>query len=97
MTCGPLIDAGTALIAEGGLPALSVAEAVRRTGVSAAAPYRHFPNRQDFVIAVAAKAARELDAAMREAADAVDDPVEAIRPRPCVRRILLPPVGPDST
>ncbi len=73
-----LIDAGTALIAEGGLPALSVAEAARRTGVSAAAPYRHFPNRQDFVIAVAAKAARELDAAMREAADAVDDPVEAI-------------------
>lgn len=74
-----LIDAGTALVAEGGLPALSVAEAARRTGVSAAAPYRHFPNRQDFVVAVAAKAARELDAAMREAADAAGgDPVEAI-------------------
>lgn len=74
-----LVDAGAQLVAEGGLAALSVAEAARRTGVSAAAPYRHFPGRQDFVVAVAAKAARELDAAMREAADAAgDDPVEAI-------------------
>ncbi len=74
-----LIDAGTALVAEGGLPALSVAEAARRTGVSAAAPYRHFPSRQDFVVAVAGRAARELGAAMRDAADrAGDDPVEAL-------------------
>ena len=74
-----LIDAGTELVAEGGLPALSVAEAARRTGVSAAAPYRHFPSRQEFVVAVAAKAAEELDATMRSAADlAGDDPVEAI-------------------
>ena len=70
-----LIDAGTALVAEGGLGALSVAEAARRTDVSAAAPYRHFPCRQDFVVAVAARAAQELDAAMRDAADAAgDDP-----------------------
>ncbi|MFT4110851.1 TetR/AcrR family transcriptional regulator [Propionicimonas sp.] len=74
-----LIDAGTALVAEGGLPALSVAEAARRTGVSAAAPYRHFPRRQDFVVAVATKAAQELGSAMREAVDAAgDDPVEAV-------------------
>ncbi|MCA0295365.1 MAG: TetR/AcrR family transcriptional regulator [Actinobacteria bacterium] len=74
-----LIDAGTALVSEGGLPALSVAEAARRTGVSAAAPYRHFPSRQDFVVAVAGRAAQDLDAAMRAAADAAgDDPVEAI-------------------
>lgn len=74
-----LVEAGTALVAEGGLPALSVAEAARRTGVSAAAPYRHFPSRQDFVVAVAAKAAQELDLVMRTAAEAAgDDPVEAI-------------------
>ena len=74
-----LVEAGTALVAEGGLPALSVAEAARRTGASAAAPYRHFPCRQDFVVAVAAKAASDLDAAMRQAADAAgEDPVEAI-------------------
>ncbi len=74
-----LIDAGTELVAEGGLPALSVAEAARRTGVSAAAPYRHFPSRQDFVVAVAGRAARDLDAAMRTAAEeAGGDPVEAI-------------------
>jgi AcrR family transcriptional regulator len=74
-----LIDAGTALVAEGGLPALSVAEAARRTGVSAAAPYRHFPSRQDLLVAVAAQAAQELDTALRAAADAAgDDPSEAI-------------------
>lgn len=74
-----MIDAGTALIAEGGLPALSVAEAARRTGVSAAAPYRHFPTRQHFLVAVAARAAQDLDAAMRAAADAAGpDPAEAI-------------------
>ncbi len=74
-----LIDAGTDMVAEGGLAALSVAEAARRTGVSAAAPYRHFPCREDFVVAVAARAAQELEAAMREAADAAgDDPVDAI-------------------
>ncbi|HRA07184.1 MAG TPA: helix-turn-helix domain-containing protein [Propionicimonas sp.] len=73
-----LIDAGTALVAEGGLSALSVAEAARRAGVSAAAPYRHFPSRQHFVVAVAARAAQELDTVMRAAADAASDPVEAI-------------------
>ena len=74
-----LVEAGIAQVSEGGLPALSVADAARRTGVSAAAPYRHFPSRQDFVVAVAARTAQELDASMRSAADAAgDDPVEAI-------------------
>ena len=74
-----LVDAGIAQVEEGGVPALSVADAARRTGVSAAAPYRHFPSRQDFVVAVAARTAQELDASMRSAADAAgDDPVEAI-------------------
>ncbi len=74
-----LIDAGAGMIAEGGLPAVSVAEAARRTGVSAAAPYRHFPSRQDFLVAVAAQAARGLNETMRSAADAAgDDPVAAI-------------------
>ncbi len=49
-----------------------MAEAARRTGVSAAAPYRHFPSRQDFLVAVAAQAAHDLDDAMRSAADAAD-------------------------
>ncbi len=74
-----LVDAGVELVAEGGLAALSVAEAARRTGVSAAAPYRHFPSRQDFVVAVAARSAQDLDVTLRSAADAAgDDPVEAI-------------------
>ena len=51
-----LILAGIELIAEKGFPGLSVAEAARRTGVSAAAPYRHFANRDAFLLAIATEA-----------------------------------------
>ncbi len=51
-----LILAGIELIAEKGFAGLSVAEAARRTGVSAAAPYRHFANRDAFLLAIATEA-----------------------------------------
>ena len=55
------------MVAEKGVGALSVAEAAQRTGVSAAAPYRHFPSRKAFLAAVATAAAREFDAEVRAA------------------------------
>lgn len=67
-----LITAGREMVAEHGIAALSVADAAKRTGVSAAAPYRHFPNRQAFLAAVATAAAREFD----------DEARAAIPPRP---------------
>jgi AcrR family transcriptional regulator len=75
-----LVDAALALIAERGIEALSVAEAARRTGVSPAAPYRHFPTRQLLLKATAIRAAELLTADLREATvDApADDPVEAL-------------------
>ncbi|HEX4249711.1 MAG TPA: TetR/AcrR family transcriptional regulator [Pseudonocardia sp.] len=73
-----LVDAGLALIAESGVEALSVAEAARRTGVSPAAPYRHFPTRQAFLLAVAIRAAELLNADLRAALAVVDDPCEAL-------------------
>jgi AcrR family transcriptional regulator len=75
-----LIDAALALIAERGIEALSVAEAARRTGVSAAAPYRHFPTRLMLLKATAIRAAEILTAELSEALVGVpaDDPVEAL-------------------
>jgi AcrR family transcriptional regulator len=62
-----LVQAGLDAIAENGLAALSVADAARRTGVSPAAPYRHFPGRQALLTATAVAAARELAAELRAA------------------------------
>lgn len=75
-----LIDAALALIAERGVDALSVAEAARRTGVSPAAPYRHFPNRQVLLAATATRAADLLAAELRDALtdQAPGDPSEAL-------------------
>jgi AcrR family transcriptional regulator len=55
-----LVQSALALIAERGVAALSVAEVARRTEVSSAAPYRHFPDRQALLIAAATAAARDL-------------------------------------
>jgi AcrR family transcriptional regulator len=68
-----LVDAALALVAELGVDALSVAEAARRTGVSAAAPYRHFPTRLDLLKATAARAA-ELLAAELTKVNELSDP-----------------------
>jgi len=75
-----LVDAALALIAESGVETLSVAEAARRTGVSPAAPYRHFPTRQALLKATAIRAAELLTADLREAMvdTPADDPVEAL-------------------
>ncbi|MFL6125970.1 TetR/AcrR family transcriptional regulator [Actinophytocola sp.] len=73
-----LVDAALALIAEQGVDALSVAEAARRTGVSAAAPYRHFPTRLDLLKAAATQAARLLAAELGEASGKATEPGEKL-------------------
>jgi AcrR family transcriptional regulator len=50
-----LIDATVALIAERGVRGFSVAEASRRVGVTTAAPYRHFADREELLAAVAVR------------------------------------------
>ncbi len=55
-----LVDAAFGLIEESGVHAFSVAEAARRTGVSAAAPYRHFADRDELLAEAATRAAEEL-------------------------------------
>jgi AcrR family transcriptional regulator len=77
-----LIAAGFGLIAEKGFGALSVAEAARRAGVSAAAPYRHFTNRDAFLIAIATEAGvvmgDQLEAALVAAAERSEDPLDQL-------------------
>jgi len=66
-----LVDAAIALIAERGVRGFSLAEASRRVGVTTAAPYRHFADREALLAAVAVRglqtfafmAAAEVDAA----------------------------------
>lgn len=55
-----MVRAAIELLDEDGTAELSVRAAARRAGVSTAAPYRHFPDRQALVSAVAAVGYTEL-------------------------------------
>ncbi len=76
-----LIDAALELVREGGGEAVSVREAARRAGVSAGAPFRHFPTRAALMAAVAEESMRrfkaEIDASL--ARTSADDPLERLR------------------
>jgi AcrR family transcriptional regulator len=74
-----LVDTSFELLSERGLAGFSVAELARRLGVSTAAPYRHFRDRETLLAAVATRAATELTEAMRAAANAAGrDPVDRL-------------------
>jgi AcrR family transcriptional regulator len=68
-------------VREGGGEAVSVREAARRAGVSAGAPFRHFPTRAALMAAVAEESMRrfkaEIDAALARTPAA--DPLERLR------------------
>ena len=59
-----LVDAAVAIVRTKGLDALTLREVAKRTGVSAAAPYRHFPDRRALVAAVAERGFVRLGEAM---------------------------------
>src|SRR6266436_7034876 len=62
-----LLQAAIQLIAEVVPAGFTLREVARRAGVSHNAPYRHFPDREDLLAAMAAQGFRELDEAMLEA------------------------------
>lgn len=64
-----LIKAAIGLIGETGPQGFSLAEAARRAGVSAAAPYRHFKGRDDLLAEIARRGFDEFAGAMRTAWD----------------------------
>ena len=64
-----LVDAATALAREGGPDAVVLREAARRVGVSAAAAYHHFANREQLVQAVKHRTLALLSGQMQAALD----------------------------
>jgi len=73
-----LVGAARAILEKGGLGALSLRAVARRAGVSQAAPYHHFADRDALVSAVATEGFREFDAAMHARMDRSRDPVERL-------------------
>ncbi len=68
-----LLDAAFALVDSAGSSAVSMRALARALGVSSAAPFRHFADKQVLLEAVAQKAADELESAIELAtADATD-------------------------
>ena len=73
-----LVDAAIDVIAERGVRDFSMAEASRRLGVTTAAPYRHFADRDELLAAVATRALTVFAAMLSAAADAVDTSAERL-------------------
>jgi len=71
---GALVSAALALLEEGGAAELSLRAAARRAGVSTAAPYRHFADRDALLSEVAAVGYRQLAAALTAAHPAPKTP-----------------------
>jgi AcrR family transcriptional regulator len=72
-----LVNAALALLAEDGADAVSLRAVARRAGVSAMAPYRHYPDKEALLAAVAERGFAGLSEALR-VADATAAPGEAL-------------------
>jgi AcrR family transcriptional regulator len=59
-----VLAAAARLVEDEGVAGLSVREAARRAGVSHNAPYRHFPDRESLLSALAANGLAELEQAL---------------------------------
>jgi len=74
-----LLDGAIQLITEGGLDHFTMAKAARIAGVSSGAPYRHFPDRQALLVALATEGADLLDEVVETAlGHAGADPMEQL-------------------
>lgn len=73
-----LVAAARQLIDEGEEGALSLREVARRVGVTYAAPYHHFADKQALIAAVAAEGFQTLRADMSAAEEGTPDPFERL-------------------
>ena len=72
-----LIEAALATIDDTGPRGLTIREVARRAGVSHAAPYRHFTDKNELILAVVERGFELLDRAMEQARKAAGaDPLE---------------------
>ncbi|MET0333080.1 MAG: TetR/AcrR family transcriptional regulator [Rhizobacter sp.] len=69
-----LLTAAGALLDEGGVPAVSLREVARRVGVTPAATYRHFSDKDALLTALAVRGFEAFAEAMREAAQGAKEP-----------------------
>ena len=73
-----LLDAARLLLAKEGADALTLREVARRAGVSHAAPYRHFADKQSLLASVAEEGFRLLTAQMRKNSSEAEGEVEKL-------------------
>jgi len=74
-----LVEAGAAILAKEGVHGLSLRKVARRAGVSHAAPYAHFADKQALIAAISTEGFRRLYASMDEAiAPFEDDPLRQL-------------------
>jgi AcrR family transcriptional regulator len=73
-----LIDGAVELIAERGVRRFSLAELSRRLGVTVAAPYRHFDNRDEVLAAVAVRALHAFGEALAAQSSETDGPEQRL-------------------
>ena len=71
------VTAGLALLEERSVDDFALREVARRIGVSATALYRHFPDKQALLGAIAAAGLVTLGERQREASEAAGDPLHA--------------------
>ncbi|MEO1620683.1 MAG: TetR/AcrR family transcriptional regulator [Cyanobacteria bacterium J06632_3] len=70
-----LIEAALSLMTEKSAVSLSLREVARRAGVSHAAPYRHFADKEALLAAVAEEGFRVFGQCLAKASASVDDPL----------------------
>ncbi|MEI7931690.1 MAG: TetR/AcrR family transcriptional regulator, partial [Alphaproteobacteria bacterium] len=73
-----LITAAERILEREGPNALSLRAVAREAGVSAAAPYHHFKDKDELLAAVAHTGFEKLAEAMAKASDQVDDPYKRV-------------------
>lgn len=69
-----LLLAARALLDEGGVPAVSLREAARRAGVTPAACYRHFVDKEALLTALAVQGFEAFEQALAQAAEGTREP-----------------------
>jgi AcrR family transcriptional regulator len=74
-----LLEAAVGLIGEVGPRAFTLREVARRAGVSHNAPYRHFPSKNDLLVAVASEGFDRLTAVMKKASAKAKAPIERLQ------------------
>jgi AcrR family transcriptional regulator len=100
-----LLSAARALLDEGGVPAVSLREAARRAGVSPAATYRHFTDKDALLVALAVQGFGEFADAMKASFEGAREPmadmgvayVQFAVARPGLFRLMFGPAVADRS